>query len=133
GVAGFTLPDEGGLAPARGVDVTVETVVGDVELPAHEPLRVGHLPLERLLPRLEPAELAREAFPEPDGILGGLRVDRRPVDVRALGELLGRNELPLLPEESFDGSAAAGCFGRHRPASRMGVGSGGTRRAPAIF
>jgi hypothetical protein len=54
-VAGLALPDDRGLVAAPRVlalEMAVETVVRDVELPAHEPLRERRLPVEHLLPGL---------------------------------------------------------------------------------
>src|SRR5207237_4502105 len=79
-VARLALPDQGGLRAARGRDVTVETVVGDVELGADEPLSVRRLSLDRLLPALEPGQLARPPFPAPHGVARGLGVDTRRLD-----------------------------------------------------
>ena len=58
------------------LDVPIQAVVGDVQLAAEEPLRVGKLPLDGLPPRLEPPELLGLALPEPDGIPARLAVDR---------------------------------------------------------
>src|SRR5207245_9844750 len=85
-----------------GRDVAAEALVADVELAADEPLRVRRPPVKRLLARLEPRQLAGPRFPEPHGVAGGLRVDRRLVDERPPDEVPGRRESPLLPEQGLD-------------------------------
>ena len=62
-VAGLAYPDERGLVAARPLDVPVDAVVRGVELPADEPLRVGRVPLEHLVPLHEPVELFCPAWP----------------------------------------------------------------------
>jgi hypothetical protein len=113
GVAGLTLPDEGGLGAAGGGDVPVQAVVGDVELAAHEPLRVRHLPLEPFLPGLEPVELTGPALPEAYRVLRRLLVDSGALDVRLLRELPGGRELPPLLEQGLDRGGRASGLARH--------------------
>src|SRR5439155_318245 len=96
---------------ARPLHVTTEAGVGDVELAAHEPLGVRRLPVERLLPRLEPGELLRALLPEPHGIPGRLAVDRLALHERSLHELLGRGELALFFEQRLDRLVAFGGLG----------------------
>ncbi len=64
-VAGLAFPVIGDLCPAAGLHVPVETVLGDVQLTAEEPLRVRSLPLEDLVERLPPEERLRQFRPEP--------------------------------------------------------------------
>src|SRR6185503_8101710 len=94
--------DEGGLGAPRTLDVAVETVVGHVQLAAHEPLGVRRLPLERLLPRLEPGQLARTLLPEAHRVAGGLAIDRLAPHQRPLRERLRRPELAVFLEECLD-------------------------------
>src|SRR5256885_5616947 len=101
-VPGLAFPDQGGLGAPRTGDVTVEAVVRDVQLAADEPLGVGGLPLERLLPRLEPVEVTGPLFPESDEVLPRLGVDRGRLDQRILHERLRRRELPVLAEQGLD-------------------------------
>ncbi len=110
-VARLAFPDDGGLGLARGGHVAIETVVGHVQLAAHEPLGVGRLPLHHRLPGLEPVELLGEALPEAGRILSRLLVHRRALDVGVLDELLRRRKPPLLFQESFDGAGALGLAG----------------------
>ena len=59
-VAGLAFPDDGGLVAPPGcfsLQVPIEAVVGDVELATDEPPGEGRLPLERLLPGLEPGHV----------------------------------------------------------------------------
>src|SRR5207253_2004881 len=101
-VPGLAFPDQGGLGAPWTDDVTVEAVVCDVQLAADEPLGVGGLPLERLLPRLEPVEVTGPLFPESDEVLPRLGVDRGRLDQRILHERLRRRELPVLAEQGLD-------------------------------
>ena len=56
GVARLAFPDDGGLVLAGGGQVPVEAVVAGVELAADEPLRERLVPLEHLVPGLEPVQ-----------------------------------------------------------------------------
>src|SRR6266850_6506897 len=62
--AGFTLPYECSLVLARGLDVPVQTVVGKVDLTSDKPLRPRRLPLQNLVPFLEPVQFPSRASPE---------------------------------------------------------------------
>ena len=108
-VARLALPDDRGLGAAPGVlalEMPVEAVVGDVELAADEPLRERRLPVEHLLPGLEPGDvLARHLGPE------SLRVARAECAERlrllcgpvgALGEFRGRFEDTLLAQQRLE-------------------------------
>src|SRR2546421_1172076 len=110
-VAGLPFPDQRRLGAMRPLHVAIETVVGDVELAAHEPLGVWRLPVERLLPRLEPGELLRALLPEPYGIPGRLAVERLALHERSLHELLGRGKLALFLEQRLDRLVAFGGLG----------------------
>src|SRR5207253_4207769 len=69
-------PDERRLVAPRSVEVTVEAVVGDVELPAHEPLRERRLPVEHAVELLRPAEPGGHLAPEAVGILDRPLIER---------------------------------------------------------
>ena len=73
--AGFAFPDEGGFIFAPGGDVPVETVMREVELAADEPFRPRDVPLENLLPWLEPVELASRCRPRRFGVAFGFGVE----------------------------------------------------------
>ena len=76
-VAGLAFPDDCGLVAPPGIlalDVPVEAVVGDVELPADEPLREGRLPVEHLSPLLLPVQFTGLAGPESVRRVDRLRV-----------------------------------------------------------
>ena len=103
-VAGLTFPDEGGLGAAGGVDVPVQAVVGDVELAADEPLGVGRLPLQRLLPRLEPVELAWPSPPRSSRGSSPPPCRWLALGVRLLREGLRGRKLPPLLEQGLDRS-----------------------------
>src|SRR5690348_2095695 len=53
-IARLSLPHDRGLVPARRIDVAVDAVVGNVDLAAQEPLCPWRMPLEDLVPTLEP-------------------------------------------------------------------------------
>ena len=79
--------------------MTVEAVVGDVQLSAEIPLRVGKLPLQQVRERLEPGDpLAPLALPE--------FLERNVVDVRLrvcpVGELLRRRIATLFGQQRLD-------------------------------
>ena len=58
--SGFALPDDCGFVLAPGVDVAVEAVVGEIDLAADKPFRPRAIPLENLVPFLEPVQFARQ-------------------------------------------------------------------------
>ena len=55
-VARLTLPVEGDLVATTGLDVAVETVVADIQLPADEPLGERQLPFADRLPVRAPRQ-----------------------------------------------------------------------------
>src|SRR5204863_353084 len=63
-LAGLAFPDEGGLVLAPCRDVTIQTIVGKINLAPIEPFRPGNVPLEHLVPRLKPVQLAGDVGPE---------------------------------------------------------------------
>ena len=94
-VAGVALEDDGGLVALAGLDVTVDAVVGRVELAALEPLDVGRgveAPVERRVPVLRPDQrilgaLGPVAFGVLDRPLVGCLVLADRLEVRGLREL----------------------------------------------
>ena len=81
------------LSPRAGLDVAVQTVVGDVQLAADEPLverRVGVV--EYLVPLLEPVQALAPGAPTSPASRLGLLVDRRVAQERVLLEVLRRLE-----------------------------------------
>ena len=75
GVARLADPVVGDLVAEPALDVPVDAVVGDVELPAGEPLGERQVPLERLGERGRPVDpLARPLRPERLEIRLGLHV-----------------------------------------------------------
>jgi hypothetical protein len=87
---------EGDAVTRAGLHVAVEAVVGDVQLPADEPLgERGVRPVQHLLPRLEPVQRLGALRPEALEVGLGLLVDPRVGDDRALPELV-RGREPLL-------------------------------------
>ncbi len=112
-VAGLALPVVGDLGAAPGLHVTVEAVLGEVELTAEEPLRVRRLPLEDLVERLSPEELFRLLRPEPLEVTLRALVDTGVVGVRLGGEVGGRREPAVLLGEGLERRGALG-VARHR-------------------
>jgi hypothetical protein len=110
-VHGLAFEEVRDPVPEARLDVAVEAVVGDVQLPADVPLRVGRLPLEERGEVLEP----RHAIPS--GPLPEL-LERNLVDVRLSVRLpreLGRGLVPaLLEQERVD------CLVRHDTSSSYG-------------
>ena len=93
----FAFPNERRLVGGGGAEPLVEAVGRHIELPAHEPLREGHLPLQHLFEGLHPHQLSFGLFfPEPLRILHRfgpefLVLGHR-ADVGLGGKLLGRLE-----------------------------------------
>jgi hypothetical protein len=92
-VSGLALPDDRCLVTPWARQVAVQTVAGHIELPAHEPLRVGWRPLEHRLPGFDPFQRAGLVFPEPQAIALGCSVDFA-LRCRGLGELRRWRETP---------------------------------------
>ena len=99
GIAGLTLPDDGGLIAARGVRVAIDAVVGDVQLAADEPFGPGHVPVQHLLPGREPIELPGFVGPERLGIARGTIIDGGIAGIGLPAKLLGGRESSALLEQ----------------------------------
>jgi hypothetical protein len=98
----FALPVVGDPVAEARVDVSVDAVVGDVELPAEVPLRVRQLPLVERRERLEPRHaLASFALPE---LVEVAFVDIGLSDGER-GEVGRRRVAPLLDEDRLDRAA----------------------------
>ncbi len=71
-LAVLRLPDQGQLVLAKGLQVPVDCVVDDIDLPAHEPLieRLAGI-IQNLVPLLEPVEFGGLGGPESLRILPG--------------------------------------------------------------
>src|SRR5215213_158572 len=63
-LARFAFPDESSLVTSPGGEMTIETVVRDVDLAATEPLRVRRIPLQHRIPLFEPVQLFGHPRPE---------------------------------------------------------------------
>src|SRR3984957_19108989 len=104
--AGFALPDERRFVLAPGRDVTVEAVVGKIDLAADEPFRPRTIPFQNFFPGLEPVQLASNPAPEFVGIVDRFAIDPfvvgEALDVRVLAEFRGRLELALLLQNGID-------------------------------
>jgi hypothetical protein len=98
----LAAPVEGDAVAVAGLDVTVDAVVGDVELAAYEPLgERGVGPVEHLVPLLVPVQRLGLLRPEALVVLVGLLEDGGVVDDRVGGEVLGRIE-GLLVEQLLE-------------------------------
>ena len=76
GVAGLALPVDGDAITMAGLHMPIDTVVGDIELAADEPLRercVG--PVEYVAERLAPVQTASLLCPEPEPIFLGRLIE----------------------------------------------------------
>ncbi len=87
-VAGLALPDDGGLVALAGLDVAVAAVVAGVDLAADEPPGVRRVPLQRLLPGLEPVQPLGGVLPEADRVLPGPFADLAAAHVGGSPELV---------------------------------------------
>jgi hypothetical protein len=56
-IAGLAFEDQGGFVFARGAEVAVEAVLGNVQFAADEPFRVWRLPIEDFFEGLAPNEV----------------------------------------------------------------------------
>jgi hypothetical protein len=74
GVAGLAFPVDRDLVLAMGGEVAVEALIGGVEPPADEPACERGLPVENLVPALEPVEAAGLLGPEGFGVFHGAAV-----------------------------------------------------------
>ncbi len=105
----LALPDDRDLVAVAVLDLPVDAVVAEVRLAADEPLRVGELPLEDGVPRLEPVELPATSPQKPSGS----RIERSYIarycvhraDVRAadrIGEPRRGREDPAFLQDGLD-------------------------------
>ena len=92
----------------RRPHVPIETVDADVELAADEPLRVRWLPIEDLVPRLDPLELTRHARPKCLRVFFGFLVDRLVLDPSVFAKSIGRRELAPFLKQGVDSSVLLG-------------------------
>jgi len=79
-----------GFVAAPGLQVAIDAVVAGVDFGADEPFGPGHVPLENLVPRLEPIDGLSLLGPEGLWVGFGVLVDARIVPVGLGFELLGR-------------------------------------------
>jgi len=87
----LALPDDRRLVAPGPVQVTIEAVGRNVELPSHEPLRVRPVPLEDCRPRRDPVQGARLLLPEAQSVRLGTPVELG-LRVGLSGERRGRWE-----------------------------------------
>ncbi len=114
-VTRLAFPEQSDALAVARLDVTVEAVVGDVELAVGEPRRERRVrPVQHLGERGVPVQFAGLVGPERLAVCGGPLVDLRGRH-GALGELRGRREPPALGEKVVDLAAHARSFaGRSR-------------------
>ncbi len=107
-IARLPFPVIRDLRSLAGLDVPVDAVEADVELPTEEELRVRRLPLVQLRERLEPGDaLASFALPE---LVEAQVVDVR-LRVRLPGELRRGRIAPLLQLHRFDRGHGSRSYG----------------------
>ena len=101
------FPDQRGFIGDERAEMPVQAIRAQIELPAHEPFRKRRLPLQHLLPRLEPDQLRfgllrPEFFRRPDRLVIQLAILRHRFDVRLLRKPLRRRENARLLEHGSD-------------------------------
>jgi hypothetical protein len=105
-LAWLAFPDQGGLLSARAEGMAINTVVAEIDFAADKPLGPGQIPLENLVPGLEPVQLLRYAGPELFGVLDGLLVERlifgEALDVGLGTELRRRGKDAVLAQRGVD-------------------------------
>ncbi len=75
-LARFALPNNRGLVAAGSQRMTIDAVVAQVQLAAHKPLGPRLIPLQHLVPGLEPVQIPGHAGPKALRIVNGLLVER---------------------------------------------------------
>src|SRR6516225_188560 len=102
----FAFPDQGGFVFPPSFHMPVHAVGGKIELCSHEPFGPRIVPLENLIPLLEPFEFFGHASPELFGLLDRLAVDtlvvRKGLNVSLLAETFGALELTPFLENGID-------------------------------
>ena len=63
-VSGFAFPENGDFILPKRVQVSIETVIGDVRLATHEPFGKREIPLQHLAPLFEPVQFRSNAGPK---------------------------------------------------------------------
>ena len=107
-VARFAFPDNCRLVPPKtfGTQMSIETVFGNVQLPADEPLCKRRLPLEDLFPSRPPDEFACLSRPEfcglPDGFAVHSPILSETFDPRLAAEVPGWLENACLDQMRFN-------------------------------
>src|SRR6266498_5225747 len=105
-VARLTFPDQGGFIASPGIQMPVETVVGDIDLAANKPLSMWRLPLQHSVPPLKPMELLRHAGPKLFRVSARLRAQLfqllHRLDVGLLRKGCRRRENAILLLQRFD-------------------------------
>ena len=75
-LARLSFPNNRCLVAAGSQHVAIEAVVAQVELAAHKPLGPGLIPLQHLVPGLEPVQVACHSGPKALRIVDGPLVER---------------------------------------------------------
>ena len=107
-VARFAFPDNCRLVPPKtfGTQMSIETVFGNVQLPADEPLCKRRLPLEDLFPSCPPDEFACLSRPKfcglPDGFAVHSPILSETFDPRLAAEVPGWLENACLDQMRFN-------------------------------
>src|SRR5437867_5468962 len=98
----LAFPDDRGLVAPRRVDVPVDAIEGDIDLPSDEPLGTGRCPLEHFVPLRVPVELLCLTRPEARWVARSLGINRRIGDDCVPPELVAGRELSVLLEKDVD-------------------------------
>ncbi len=112
-VARFPFPDDRRLVLSPAVEMSVEAIVGDVDLAAGEPLGVGHVAFRHGFEGFKPIEIfTRQFAPEPIRVVLGplphLLVLFEARDMRFGREGLGRRELTIFLQDALNRIATHG-------------------------
>src|SRR5947209_3600771 len=96
----FALPQNCRLVAAVGGEMSIQAVLGKIDLSADEPFRKRRLPFQNFPPRLLPGKLLRLARPEFVRLLDRLAIHplvlSQVLDLRLIRKLLSRLKDALL-------------------------------------
>src|SRR5579872_1719308 len=105
-LTGFAFPDERRFVLAPCLHVPIQAVVGEVDLPSHEPFCLWRVPLQNPVPFLKPVQFARNAAPEFLWLLDRLPVQMlvlvQALNVSTLTKVIAAFKLALLLQHRVD-------------------------------
>ena len=111
----LTLPDQRRFILAPGLNMAIETIVGEIELASGEPLGPRAIPLQNVVPFFEPMQFLGNTSPELFRLLYGLAVNAlvlfQTFNMRLLAEVFGAFKLPPLLQNGIDVGRCLGSGG----------------------